>query len=39
VKTNRRILRTIAENPTDRIGVTATLTDPGMLDALVKGKQ
>jgi hypothetical protein len=28
-----------AENQTDQIGDTSTLADPGVVDALVKGKQ
>ena len=38
-KIMRRILRKIAENQTDQIGDTSTLADPGVVDALVKGKQ
>jgi acetyl-CoA synthetase len=38
-KIMRRILRKIAENHTDQIGDTSTLADPGVVDALVKGKQ
>ena len=38
-KIMRRILRKIAENQTDQIGDTTTLADPGVVDALVKGKQ
>ncbi len=38
-KIMRRILRKIAENHTDQIGDTTTLADPGVVDALVKGKQ
>ena len=38
-KIMRRILRKIAENQTDQIGDITTLADPGVVDALVKGKQ
>ena len=38
-KIMRRILRKIAENQTDQVGDTSTLADPGVVDALVKGKQ
>jgi acetyl-CoA synthetase len=38
-KIMRRILRKIAENLTDQIGDITTLADPGVVDALVKGKQ
>ena len=38
-KIMRRILRKIAENQTDQIGDTTTLADPGVVEALVKGKQ
>jgi len=38
-KIMRRILRKIAENQTEQIGDTSTLADPGVVDALVKGKQ
>ena len=38
-KIMRRILRKIAENQTDQIGDISTLADPGVVDALVKGKQ
>ena len=38
-KIMRRILRKIAENQTDQIGDTTTLADPGVVDALIKGKQ
>jgi len=38
-KIMRRILRKIAENQSDQIGDTSTLADPGVVDALVKGKQ
>ncbi|MGA2243937.1 MAG: acetate--CoA ligase [Verrucomicrobiota bacterium] len=38
-KIMRRILRKIAENQLDQIGDTTTLADPGVVDALVKGKQ
>ena len=38
-KIMRRILRKIAEDHTDQIGDTSTLADPGVVDALVKGKQ
>ncbi len=38
-KIMRRILRKIAENHTDQIGDITTLADPGVVDALVKGKQ
>jgi acetyl-CoA synthetase len=38
-KIMRRILRKIAENHTDQIGDTSTLADPGVVDALVRGKQ
>jgi len=38
-KIMRRILRKIAENHADQIGDTSTLADPGVVDALVKGKQ
>jgi acetyl-CoA synthetase len=38
-KIMRRILRKIAENLTDQIGDTTTLADPGVVEALVKGKQ
>jgi len=37
-KIMRRILRKIAENQTDQIGDITTLADPGVVDALVKGK-
>jgi acetyl-CoA synthetase len=35
----RRILRKIAENQTEQVGDITTLADPGVVDALVKGKQ
>ena len=38
-KIMRRILRKIAENQMDQIGDTTTLADPGVVMALVKGKQ
>jgi acetyl-CoA synthetase len=38
-KIMRRILRKIAENQPDQIGDTTTLADPGVVDALVRGKQ
>jgi len=38
-KIMRRILRKIAENQTEQIGDITTLADPGVVDALVKGKQ
>jgi acetyl-CoA synthetase len=38
-KIMRRILRKIAESQTDQIGDTTTLADPGVVEALVKGKQ
>jgi len=38
-KIMRRILRKIAENHADQIGDTSTLADPGVVEALVKGKQ
>ncbi len=38
-KIMRRILRKIAENQPDQIGDISTLADPGVVDALVKGKQ
>ncbi len=38
-KIMRRILRKIAENQSDQIGDISTLADPGVVDALVKGKQ
>jgi len=38
-KIMRRILRKIAENLPDQIGDTTTLADPGVVDALIKGKQ
>jgi acetyl-CoA synthetase len=38
-KIMRRILRKIAENQTDQIGDTTTLADPGVVAALVQGKQ
>ena len=38
-KIMRRILRKIAENQTDQIGDTTTLADPGVVEALVRGKQ
>ena len=38
-KIMRRILRKIAEDHTDQIGDTSTLADPGVVDALVHGRQ
>ena len=38
-KIMRRVLRKIAENQTDQIGDVSTLADPGVVAALVKGKQ
>jgi acetyl-CoA synthetase len=38
-KIMRRILRKIAENQTDQIGDVTTLADPGVVTALVQGKQ
>jgi acetyl-CoA synthetase len=38
-KIMRRILRKIAENQPDQIGDISTLADPGVVDALVLGKQ
>jgi len=38
-KIMRRILRKIAEGQLDQVGDTTTLADPGVVDALVKGKQ
>ena len=38
-KIMRRILRKIAENQSDQIGDTSTLADPGVVEALVRGKQ
>jgi len=38
-KIMRRILRKIAENQTDQIGDVSTLAEPGVVDALVRGKQ
>jgi acetyl-CoA synthetase len=38
-KIMRRILRKIAENQTEQIGDTTTLADPGVVEALVQGKQ
>jgi acetyl-CoA synthetase len=38
-KIMRRILRKIAEGNPDQVGDTTTLADPGVVDALVKGKQ
>ncbi|TAK94092.1 MAG: acetate--CoA ligase, partial [Verrucomicrobia bacterium] len=38
-KIMRRILRKIAEDHVDQIGDTTTLADPGVVEALVKGKQ
>jgi len=38
-KIMRRILRKIAEGHPDQVGDTTTLADPGVVDALVKGKQ
>ena len=32
-------MKPIAENQTDQIGDITTLADPGVVDALVKGKQ
>jgi hypothetical protein len=32
-------MKRIAENQTDQIGDITTLADPGVVDALVKGKQ
>jgi acetyl-CoA synthetase len=37
-KIMRRILRKIAEDQTDQVGDTSTLADPGVVDALVKGR-
>jgi acetyl-CoA synthetase len=37
-KIMRRILRKIAENHSDQIGDITTLADPGVVDALVRGK-
>ncbi len=38
-KIMRRILRKIAEGHPDQVGDTTTLADPGVVDALVQGKQ
>jgi acetyl-CoA synthetase len=38
-KIMRRILRKIAEGKTEEIGDTSTLADPGVVEALIKGKQ
>jgi acetyl-CoA synthetase len=38
-KIMRRILRKIAEGATDGFGDTSTLADPGVVDALVAGRQ
>lgn len=38
-KIMRRILRKIAENQTGQIGDITTLADPGVVDALIKGRQ
>ena len=38
-KIMRRILRKIAENQSDSIGVVSSLADPGVVEMLVKGKQ
>lgn len=38
-KIMRRILRKIAENQPEQIGDTTTLADPGVVDALIRGKQ
>jgi len=38
-KIMRSILRKIAEDHVDQIGDTSTLADPGVVEALVKGKQ
>ena len=38
-KIMRRILRKIAEDHPDQIGDTTTLADPGVVEALVQGKQ
>jgi acetyl-CoA synthetase len=38
-KIMRRILRKIAEGHPEQVGDTTTLADPGVVDALVQGKQ
>jgi acetyl-CoA synthetase len=38
-KIMRRILRKIAEGQPDQVGDTTTLADPGVVDALIQGKQ
>jgi len=38
-KIMRRILRKIAENEIDKLGDVSTLADPGVVDALVDGRQ
>jgi len=38
-KIMRRVLRKIAENQTDQIGDISTLSDPQVVEALVRGKQ
>jgi len=38
-KIMRRILRKIAEGELDKLGDTSTLADPGVVDALVEGRQ
>tara|TARA_B100000809_G_scaffold257512_1_gene299243 strand:+ start:365 stop:2347 length:1983 start_codon:yes stop_codon:yes gene_type:complete len=38
-KIMRRILRKIAEDAVDQIGDTSTLAEPGVVDALVEGRQ
>lgn len=38
-KIMRRILRKIAENAVDQLGDTSTLADPGVVDALIKGRE
>ena len=38
-KIMRRILRKIAENDHGALGDTSTLADPGVVDALIEGRQ